>query len=391
MFRLVASTVLLMAVVVAVGAAIAPSRDDLNFSQYPGFAEYFAANPPSSELPDTATRELLQRYRPRLYLPAGHVGPIDFYRDYVAHGVLRNGKGEVVSDNVTPAMLNRYRDDAGAEFTYDAWPPGYQPTPVLHASAQTAQLDLGDGPQDFTVLTYHAAFRHSGLPAGLLGWQTVALGLIGDLDDWHQLDHYTAASIVLDEGNEPVALMLQQHNYQRTYLFGEDIPFPDDGRPQIDVAIRSNELFPHKAERTNRKAVSFLNRKAWLYMIGAGPRLLLTADDITQPQREAEYQLRFLAPSDAFYTFKGYLGERRWLMGRSGPPGADYKTLPKLLKFDRQLLVGYWRDGNSHDIGNLTAALSKPEYHLEFANAQGAVFRANLLCVRRWRADCAFQ
>ncbi|MDH3741056.1 MAG: hypothetical protein OER56_05605 [Hyphomicrobiales bacterium] len=342
-------------------------------------------------MPDARISALLERHRPRLYLPQGHVGPIDFYRDYIAHGVLRDGQGKVISDKVTPELLNQYKEAPRAEFIHKAWPAGYAPLPVLHARARTATIDLGEGPRSFQVLSYHAVFARSGLPAGLLGWQTIALGLVGDLDDWHQLDHYTAANIVLDDTDTPVALILQQHNYHRTYLFGEKVPIADDGRPKIDVAIRSNELYPHRPGRTNRRAVSFLNRKAWLYMIGAGPRLFLTADDVTQPARELKYKLRFLVGSDSFYTFKGYLGARRWLMGRSGPPGAEYKTLPKLMNFERQLLVGYWRDGNSHDIGNLTSAIEKPDFHLEFANAQGAVFRANLLCVKRWRADCAFQ
>jgi hypothetical protein len=391
MRRIAVIAILLAAVVAAVAAFTSPDSDDLNFSQYPGFAEYFAANPPSDELPDARTRALLERHRPRLYLPAGHVGPIDFYRDYIAHGVLRDGDGKVISGDVTPELLNQHKQAPRVEFTHKAWPAGYTPTPVLHARAQTAEVDLGQGPQTFRVLSYHAVFPHSGLPAGLLGWQTIALGLAGDLDDWHQLDHYTAAYMVLDDTDTPVALILQQHNYHRTYLFGEGIPIAEDGRASIDVAIRSNELYPHQPGRSNRRAVSFLSTNAWLYMIGAGPRLFLTADDLTQPEREIEYKLRFLEGSDAFYTFKGYLGQRRWLMGRSGPPGADYKTLPKLMKFDRQLLVGYWRNGNSHDIGNLTSAIEKPDFHLEFANAQGAVFRANLLCIKRWRADCAFQ
>jgi len=391
MYRHTAIAILLAAVVAAVAAFATADDDGVNFSQHPGFAKYFAANPPSDELPDARISALLERHRPRLYLPQGHVGPIDFYRDYIAHGVLRDGQGKVISDKVTPELLNQYKEAPRAEFIHKAWPAGYAPLPVLHARARTATIDLGEGPRSFQVLSYHAVFARSGLPAGLLGWQTIALGLVGDLDDWHQLDHYTAANIVLDDTDTPVALILQQHNYHRTYLFGEKVPIADDGRPKIDVAIRSNELYPHRPGRTNRRAVSFLNRKAWLYMIGAGPRLFLTADDVTQPARELKYKLRFLVGSDSFYTFKGYLGARRWLMGRSGPPGAEYKTLPKLMNFERQLLVGYWRDGNSHDIGNLTSAIEKPDFHLEFANAQGAVFRANLLCVKRWRADCAFQ
>ena len=66
--------------------ALLACSDEGNFSQYPGFAAWYAANPPEDAPPDAAERALLERYRPRVFLPAGHVGPIDFYRDYVAEG-----------------------------------------------------------------------------------------------------------------------------------------------------------------------------------------------------------------------------------------------------------------------------------------------------------------
>lgn len=61
---------------------------------------------------------------------------------------------------------------------------------------------------------------------------------------------------------------------------------------------------------------------------------------------EAAYRLAYLPPSDAFYTFEGFLGERRRLPGRDGPPGADCNTLPPLKPLARQLLMGFWRDGD---------------------------------------------
>ena len=60
------------------------SEEGSNFSQHPGFAEWYAAHPPGQALPSAAERTLLERYRPRVFLPAGHPGPIDFYRDYIA-------------------------------------------------------------------------------------------------------------------------------------------------------------------------------------------------------------------------------------------------------------------------------------------------------------------
>jgi hypothetical protein len=62
--------------------ALAACSDDAgNFSQHPGFAEWYAAHPPERALPTAAERTLLERYQPRVFLPAGHPGPIDFYGD----------------------------------------------------------------------------------------------------------------------------------------------------------------------------------------------------------------------------------------------------------------------------------------------------------------------
>ena len=180
----------------------------------------------------------------------------------------------------------------------------------------------------------------SGLPAGLPAAAKASLGLLANLDDWHQLDHYTAAFVVLDAGERPVALTLQQHNYLRTYLVGEAAEPGRDGRFDIDVAIRSNELYPHLPARRSRRAVRFLGPDEAAFMMGYGARPMMSADDITDPARTVDYELAFLPGSDAFYTFQGYLGERRLLPGRDGPPGARYNTLPRLKPLPAQILGG---------------------------------------------------
>ena len=186
-------------------------------------------------------------------------------------------------------------------------------------------------------------------------YQALPLRLVADLDDWHQLDHYTAAFVVLDAGERPVALTLQQHNYLRTYLVGESVEPGPDGRFDIDIAIRSNELYPHVPERTVRRAVRFLDSDARAFMMGFGKRPMMSADDITDPAKPVEYELVFLPGADAFYSFHGFLGERRRLPGRDGPPGARYNTLPGLKPLPAQILDGYWREGNEGDWGTVPA------------------------------------
>ena len=151
---------------------------DRNFSQYPGFAEYFAANPPA-EAAGQADRALARRHAPRFHLPAGHEGPIDFYRDYIAHGYLMTGDG-VRIDGPTASDLNRYLDDVRAEFTHV--PGTAEPRPVVYSTVVRSGLWAPREPdraaEEFTVVSYHLAFRVSGLPAGLSVAAAIPLRLV---------------------------------------------------------------------------------------------------------------------------------------------------------------------------------------------------------------------
>ena len=372
-------------------ACVGAVAADRNFSQYPGFAEYFAENPPAgAAAPDD--RALARRHAPRFHLPAAHEGPIDFYRDYIAHGYLVTGNGARI-DGLTPVELNRHRDDALAEFVHV--PSGESPRPAVYASIERTDLwaprEAGSSGEKFTVLMYHLVFRVSGLPAGLPAPAEVSLALLADLGDWHQLDHYTAAFVVLDAAERPIALTLQQHNYLRTYLVGEAVESGSDGRFDIDVAIRSNELYPHVPARRSRRAVRFLSPDAAAFMMGYGARPVMSADDVTDPARTVDYELAFLPGSDAFYTFQGYLGERRMLPGRDGPPGARYNTLPQLKPLPVQILGGYWREKNEGDWARYRRSREHRADPTGFARAQGPVFHRNLACLRSSNTDCTPQ
>ena len=326
------------------------------------------------------------------HLPVGHEGPIDFYRDYIAHGHLVTGEG-VRIEGPTSVELNRHRDDPMAQFVHV---PGREaPRPVVYAGVERTDLwaprRSDSGGEEFTVAVYHLVFRVSGLPAALPGMAEVSLGLVADLDDWHQLDHYTAAFVVLDAGERPVALTLQQHNYLRTHLVEESVAPGRDGRFDIDVAIRSNELYPHVAERRRRRAVRFLTPEGAAFMMGHGRRPLMSADDVTDPDRTVAYELAFLPGSDAFYTFEGYLGERRLLPGRDGPPGARYNTLPQLKPLPAQILGGYWRERNEGDWERYRRSRERSADPAEFSRAQGPVFHRNLACLRHGKGDCTLQ
>lgn len=333
-----------------------PSGD--NFSQRDGFAAYFRDNPRADKPATGADAALLAKYQPRLVVPPGAEGPIDFYGDYIARGVLTDGSGQVISTSVDRALLNKHKNDPDAVFTHALGAvsgTGQRKGEAVVFGKVARDVIPGHGPMTF--LTYHFVFRTSGLAAGFDGVLRSLLGLIADPDDWHQLDHYTQATIVLGKDGAPLALFLQQHHYGRSYLFGRDLKLPDDGRVKLMSAVSSNELYPFTGGETRHRVVRFFGPEAARYLVFGTDRPFISADDITRPGREAAYRLEPLAPADAFYSFQGYLGERRLLPGRDAPPGADYDTLPRHKGPARQLLLFSWRPCDGPQLDRINRAM----------------------------------
>ncbi len=376
----IAVSVLFAMLVLLFFTASAYVRDKSNFSQYPGFTEYFAVNPPSRHLPDQGDRELLYRYRPRFMSAEGNQLPIDFYRDYISDGVLKDAQGNILSSKVTRELLNTYKADPDIIFEHRQEKTENDTVVYggIHRDTISFQVSTEEIHQPLTFLRYHLVFRTSGLSAGIPQWQETVLKLIGDLNDWHQLDHYTAVFVVLagyrNEGGKPIAIMLQQHNNVRTYLVGETIQLPEDDRVVIDLAIRSNELYPHSKGRTRHRAVNMPDAKSMYFLLSGRKKPLLAGYDVTDSSFEISYDLAFLPPDDAFYTFHGFLGEKRLLPGRTGPPGAYYNTLPELMPYEIQMFSGYWREDHPGDLKRLKTTVMDTGDYIGFAYLQKKVF-----------------
>ena len=233
------------------------SSNEPTFSAMPGFTEYFAKYQPATEPANQQEQQLLQRYRPRIYLAREQTPFLDFYADYIAHGELYSG-GELISEQVDQALLQKYRDDPGAEFRYI--PVDKPVSPVVYGKVAYDTLQHKGQSWPLTFLSYNLVFAHSGLLQGLPGWQSWLVESTGMHTDWHQLDHYVGLTVALHQ-NKPVAVMLQQHNYQTTYVPGHQgehgIEWPEDQRIKVDVAKQSNELYPHSPELTEHPGVSF--------------------------------------------------------------------------------------------------------------------------------------
>ena len=336
--------------------------DEGNFSSFPGFQSHFKANPPRSSLPTTEEKILLERFKPRIFLAQGQTRFIDFYADYIAHGKL-SVDGELVSDSVDSALLNQLKDDVSAEFVYDdATRPSAAPT--IYGRVDVDSLMVQGQSWPLTFLSYNLVFAHSGLLAELPFVAKWGMAAVADLSDWHQLDHYVGLTVVLHQ-QRPIAYYLQQHNYQTTYLVAEQSDWPSDDRVQVDVALRSNELYPHSAERRRHPGVSFVTEKSMEFVKTGRKKPMMAGWDVTHGQREQGYELSYLPPDDAFYQFKGRLGESRRLPGRDGPPGADYVTLPGLMPRAHRLVAGFRPRSFEQEQTKLAALFDKKSFSIK--------------------------
>lgn len=330
-----------------------------NFSQYPGFDAWFAANPPSSQAANAEQVALLERFKPRLFVSSESKPPVRFYEDYIANGELRSNDGTVIAANVDSVLLNHHKHNPQVVFRHRASDQPTQAQAIVRMDAESLVSADGAVARDLLFLTYNFVFAHSGVAAGIRGWQRTILSWFANPADWHQLDHYTAVSVVLDaHTKQPVALMLQQHNYLRTWLVGDKeapgvMRWPTDNRAKVVAAIDSNELFRWREGRQVRRALPGMSPDNIHWLVHGTDRPWVTADDITHPQQEVSYELKALAPTDAFFVFKGWLGERRLTPGRDGPPGADYNTIPMLKARATQLASFYWFEGDDEYVNAL--------------------------------------
>ena len=361
------------------------------FADYPGFKEYYQDRCATPPLPSTEKdRELLEKFRPRFILPPGGSYPIDFYRDYLPYTVMKSWPGKkIIALDVSRGLLQIHRVDRSVYLDFDTsqyrsdgmdirWgegspPPGPEKIPVVYGRVYRERVSFPDSAggkeeHDLAFLKYNVLFATSGLPAELSAWSRLLLSLGGfDREDWHALDNFVAAHIVLDERETPIAVVLAQHNHHRAYLIGRDIPNAADGRSAFDVALRSNEIYPasNSAEPVRHRVIRWSFYLDYLLSGESGPAL--KGVDVTMGRRagggEFDYDLMIISPCDPLYTSEMILGEPRPFLGmhlgRDGPPGSDYYNTPKLLPMGNVLKFAYLHDGDPEDIALVREAIDR--------------------------------
>ncbi|MEM7379252.1 MAG: hypothetical protein AAF460_17335 [Pseudomonadota bacterium] len=355
---------LIALVVVCLGLGVAHADEENAFRRL--FDAWYAANPPRT-VPASATEQaLLRDHQPVVYLAPDQPRFIDFYADYIGSG--RLSVDGTHHNTVDQTLLNAHGLDATARFVHT---PRAPTAPAVAYARYDQDGFVANGRRfDFEFLTYNYVFAHSGLPCGLRWWQRFFAGIVNGNHDWHQLDHYVGATLALYNGS-PVAVTLQQHNYLTTWRIPDGLALGPDGRVHLDVAIGSNELYPHSPTRTRHPTVSFITPDNIEFLMTGTNRPALGAYDVTDGQLAVDYRLQFLAPADAFYGFRGNLGAKRRLPGRSGPPGADYNTLPGLKPYATAMAVS-WR-GDSLDAARARLRALLDGWAVQPAGVQAAI------------------
>lgn len=354
------------------------------FADFPRFREY-RCSPTASDRSDEAAQRLLHRFRPRIVVAPGAPWPIDFYRDYLSNTVLRDADhaGKIIATQVTREVLQKEEERLHSYLDLLHVPDLRREgkTPVVYGRLYHESVSLSDGDgtivtRRWTFLKYNVVFARSGLPAGLPWVYDQALRLLRlDPDDWHQLDNFCAVHVVLDEHESPIAVLLAQHNHHRTYLIGRDLPLPADERLVFAAAQRSNELYPDRGETTPQHHRTIPWAGYLEYLLSGKQRPWFTADDIAYGRaaggEEVDYELVFLEPCDPFYTSRCMLGQYRPFLsleiGRNGPPGADYYTLPELMPLGALLQASYLRDNDDDDIQAVRAAVDRKRRRFDTA------------------------
>lgn len=286
-----------------------------------------------------ATRNLLERYRPRVYIAANSYRPLDFYRDYLPDTRLLNIDGEVVAQPPTREQVLKYRRSPDHYLDYgispdEALAPSQNQTPAIYGRIYTDTLKPD---RKLVFLKYSLVFPYSGLAADTDGLKGGAARLLGSPKAWHELDIHGAIHVILDgKTKRPLGILLAQHNHHRTFLVGRDFEWPDDDRVPFVFAYLSNEpylLLPNDPPQRSERSIG--DPRTLEYLAGRTDNAPVSAgfDRVFTPAggaEEIETQLELLPLDDPLYTSWMPLGARRKALGVvelfffSGPPGIDY-------------------------------------------------------------------
>ncbi len=335
-----------------------------------------------------AEKKILQKFLPRIYIAKNSLVPLDFYQEYLPQSVLKGGSKKNVSATSSGKKINRkqlkaversagYFLDYQGEFKKCILPECALKTRsiygrVFYEDMLPPKKYQSEEKISFTVLKYNLVFAASGLPFKMSWYKNFGTALIGDRENWHELDIHGAIQILVSKKTGiPEVLLLAQHNHFRSYAIGKDILLPKDNRIEICIAIRSNE--PYLCAETTKLFRTVGNPNKFEFVLGGKASFFDGGYDLVEAKQTSvmqKLQLKFLPSRDPLYTSWIDLGGKNKILGifpsffRSAPPGINMNTTPKLKKYT--------------DIAKVWYFLEKDQQQIKLFNEMGSFFDPNL-------------
>jgi hypothetical protein len=330
-------------------------------------------------------KDLAVRYIPRIWVHPESWQPIDF-DDYLAKSRLvrqSDRKVLIAAPHVRDMIVLDYEEQCAVHLETDEI-PSRNPAPIYIQVFQDE--NPADAANQWIYIKYNLVFDWSGLAAKISWLSRLGAWLSGgDLHRWHRLDIHLAAILAFDATRQLRMLTLAQHNHQQTFLAGID--FPQNQKPLLAAAARSNELYLDDGGTlpSAHRVVPFFTDVA--YLIDPAEKPLFWAIDITYGRNAGgkEIQLNpvFIEPGHPLADFAGLLAPPRRLLGiyigRDGPPGYNYYALPAYIPLVDFAAMGLWRAGDTQLLQQLKSFIGdKNDMHATDWNAMVNFMRERL-------------
>ena len=303
---------------------------------------------------------LLQKFKPSFWVARGSYRPVDFYNDYLPNTVHKNSQGEIVNETVTRDILkaierdpSAFLDFKGEHFRCEQNQCSEEVVPVYgRVFEESLKNPVNDDSFPVWVLKYSLVFSSSGLPERLSWYKEWSAFVFGNPDDWHELDIHGAIHLIVSKSsNRPLAVILAQHNYFRTYVVGQDLAL-GNGPLNICFASRTNEpyLCPESSDPALFGTVGSLENFALVYS-NEEEALWDGGMDVVYGEAGGAFEIptrvQTLPAKDPLYVSWISMGEKRKFLGFnnyfiSGPPGMDLNSFRGLKKYTDLAMFWYF-------------------------------------------------
>ncbi len=304
------------------------------------------------EYPNKKQKSLLKEFSPNFYIYKNSCAPMNFYQQFLP--ILRvKDKNKLFTINRT--KLKQLERNFNIKLKVMSKPDCIESkNPPLYSYTWQETIKLADSKIiKIKILKYAFSFYKSGLAIKRPIILNAVTSILGDKEFWHYLDIHGAIFYFLNEKNQPIVLVIGQHNHFRTYIIGVDIT--KEQSKNICYAISSNEPYLcHEDKEDKLMPTAPIPR----YM-----RWIITAKDIPwvgswdkvpglKNRKKLSYKIEFLPSKDPLITSWISLAPNLKIWGffdsyfRKAPPGMAIYTNPITKNFWETALYYYFNPNN---------------------------------------------